>query len=118
MSTSSCGTVVVDSQGNPLPVYHGSGVRIDTFSYAFTDQGNDEVGSGFYFTTDIDEAEGYAFATLNGQLKLGGDHAPTVHEVYLDIKHPLGSEEDGSITTSQAKQIILASPNLEFALSN
>lgn len=98
--------------------FHGSGTRIERFDYQFTDQGNDQLGSGFYFTTDRAEAEGYATATINGLDKLGGDDAPTVHSVELRIKSPLPAEKTGALSARQVGVIIRAAPDLETALEN
>lgn len=109
---------VVDSSGKPLVVYHGSGVEIQEFDYIYTNQGNDQIGSGFYFTTDITEAEGYRSATIEGRDKLGGSSKPTLHSVYLSISNPLDADKIGRFTPTQVRRIIMASPVLEDALSN
>lgn len=56
---------VVDEQGNPLVVYHGSNVKIEKFEDVIT-----------YFTDDYMNADGYA----------GGEY---IYEVYLSIQNPL-----------------------------
>ena len=67
---------VVDSEGQPLVVYHGSPNEFTEFSYDFTGQQGRSEGAGFYFTDDKGTAEGYG---------KGG----TVFEVYLNIKKPM-----------------------------
>lgn len=83
------GSKVVDADGKPLVVYHGTGTTIEEFLPEFTGQGNDQYGSGFYFTTDKSTADGYTTRTLNEQDKPGGTDNPNVIPVYLNIRHPL-----------------------------
>lgn len=83
------GSKVVDADGRPLVVYHGTGTTIEEFLPEFTGQGNDQYGSGFYFTTDKSTADGYTTRTLNEQDKPGGTDNPNVIPVYLNIRHPL-----------------------------
>lgn len=83
------GSKVVDADGRPLVVYHGTGTAIEEFLPEFTGQGNDQYGSGFYFTTDKNTADGYTTRTLNEQDKPGGMDNPNVIPVYLNIRHPL-----------------------------
>lgn len=110
---------VVDKEGKPLPVYHGSGVGIPEFKYEFTDKGNDQIGSGFYFTTNPNTASGYAHRTNElGEQKLGGEHEPSVVKTYLSLQNPLDAESKKPLTRSQVKNIIEASPDLDEALSN
>lgn len=84
-------------------VYHGSPVKIDEFKYEFTNKGNDQLGSGFYFTTDIDEAKGY------------GDN---IHKVELTFQNPINADKKGKLSYSIVQNFILNSPNLEDALWN
>ncbi len=116
------GTKVADSKGNPLMVYHGSGTSIDRFKYELTGLGNDQLGSGFYFTTDSNEAKGYTTShsgrTTEDEEKPGGQDNPTLHGVYLNIRNPLDEGKIGNLTPKQALQIIELSPDLENALSN
>lgn len=110
---------VVDEQGKPLVVYHGSGVPITEFDYRFTDQGNDQLGSGFYFTTDVVQAEGYTKHRIDSDTpKLGGESEPTVVSAYLSIQNPLDSEHIGTLTKQQARKIIKRSPRLSEALQD
>ena len=81
---------VRDDKGNLLKVYHGTGTRITSFDPSFTGQGNDQYGSGFYFTTERKLAEEYTTLRstgLNGQEreKLGGEDYPNVVEAYVNI---------------------------------
>lgn len=108
---------VVDENGKPLVVYHGSGTTIDEFKYDFTDQGNDQLGSGFYFTTSDTEANGYTTATLAGrEKKLGGTDKPSVVSAYLAIENPLDADATGAITKSQISRLINKSPIVDDRL--
>lgn len=85
---------VRDDQGNLLKVYHGTRSKILSFDPAFTGQGNDQYGSGFYFTTKRDFAESFttlAHVDKNGQerVKLSGETYPNVVEAYVNIKNPI-----------------------------
>jgi GNAT superfamily N-acetyltransferase len=109
------GSKVVDDHGRPLRVYHGTGADIKEFSYEFTGQGNDQLGSGFYFTNNKDTASGYA--TSRNQSDAGN-----VMPVYLAIKKPIYFTNDKAsapdLTTALVRRIIMASPELDDALTN
>ena len=65
---------VVDENGEPRVMYHGSPDLFDTFSYDFfgrTDSGDN--GRGFYFAYRKETAKGY------------GDN---IYHVFLNVKHP------------------------------
>ena len=80
---------VVDQDGKPLVVYHGSGTKFWEFKNEFTGIGNDQYGPGFYFTSDQDVAHGYTTRRMNDQIKPGGEDNPTVMPVYLSIQNPI-----------------------------
>lgn len=112
---------VIDGQGQPLPVHHGSGATIHAFNPAFTGMGNDQFGSGFYFTTDLDQAKGYETAKLPsiaGCEKLGGDSTPNTVSVFLRIQRPicLGICDESlsavSVSARQAQAIIARAPHV------
>mgnify|MGYP003666810796 CR=1 FL=1 len=115
---------VVDDDGQPLEMYHGTGKSegFDEFKPEMTGLGADQLGSGFYFTTDPEEASSYTTrlsAVANpSDAKLGGDNSPGVLPVYLSIQNPLevkGSnlrDVDIDLTPSQAESIIRYSPDL------
>lgn len=110
---------VVDGQGRPLIVYHGTGTSIEEFLPEFTGQGNDQYGSGFYFTTDRETAEGYTTRTLNDQSKPGGMDNPNVIPAYLNIRNPLVVEARDTpnlyqieVPASQAVKIIGKMPDI------
>lgn len=113
------GSKVVDENGRPLVVYHGTGTSIEAFDPAFTGQGNDQYGSGFYFTTDKNTAESYTTATQGDQPKLGGSDDPNVIPAYLNIRNPIvvNAKETPNlfyypITKTQAAKIIAGHPKI------
>lgn len=79
------GSKVVDDQGKPLKVYHGTANSFDEFSNEFVGKSlghpNDiNYQKGFFFTTDIEEAE---FVS-----KEAPGNNPTIIEAYINIKKP------------------------------
>ncbi|MEG2138262.1 MAG: hypothetical protein RRY64_06310, partial [Oscillospiraceae bacterium] len=110
---------VVDADGKPLVVYHGTGTTIEEFFPEFTGQGTDQYGSGFYFTTDKGTADGYTTRTLNGQDKPGGMENPNVIPVYLNIRKPLVVNASDTpnlynirVTPGKAAEIIRKAPDI------
>lgn len=76
---------VVDGQGQPLVVYHGTKESFDRFSlksFGASDEGL--TGKGFHFTYNPEEASGYA---LNEQF--GKGNAPNVMPAYVSLQNPL-----------------------------
>lgn len=117
--SNSKGSKVVDADGRPLVVYHGTGAVIEEFLPEFTGQGVDQYGSGFYFTSKRSTAEGYQTRTLNGQEKPGGMENPNVIPVYLNIRHPIvvnASDRPDlynfDVTPTMAARIIRKAPNI------
>lgn len=113
------GSKVVDAEGKPLMVYHGSGTKIEKFDFSFTGKGNDQQGSGFYFTTSNQEARGYSLerrADDQHNPKPGGEDRPSVLGAYLSIKKPLEAKKIGNITPAQVRAIIMKAPDLEDRL--
>jgi hypothetical protein len=84
---------VVDEEGKPLVVYHGTGnlENLRAFDPGLTGQGNDQLGSGFYFTTDPEEASGYTTSVTSNAgpeaTKLGGD-TPPASRTHLSLPTP------------------------------
>lgn len=111
---------VVDGNGDALVVYHGTGntTDLDAFNPSLTGLGHDQLGSGFYFTNTPETASGYAWATVSGQPKLGGDGSPGVLPVYLSIQKPIELTSAHStintihLTTEQAYSILKRSPDI------
>lgn len=117
-------SVVRDSVGELLPVYHGTGADFDAFDPAYTGQGNDQYGSGFYFTTSAEVALSYTTAQLTGAdgepvEKLGGADNPHIIKAFLDIRNPIvvdakehANLRNFSISGLEAEEIILLHPDI------
>ena len=99
---------VADDAGAPLVVYHGTGniENIDSFDPKLTGQGNDQLGSGFYFTTAPEAASSYADAVTSPTTNLGGDTSAGVLPVYLAIKNPI--ELKGADSTIDNVELTIA----------
>ena len=62
---------VVDEQGRPLVVYHGTNAEFDTFDpKKFNTSGGNLYGAGFYFTSNLESAEDYGSAVMSLYLKI------------------------------------------------
>ena len=99
---------VVDKDGEPLVVYHGSpnkGIQIFDKN-RIGNRDNGFFGEGFYFTPKDYVAEGYAntddiYPDFNTQ-----DNKGEIYPVYLDIKNPkyVRDIDEGTINTEELKQ--------------
>lgn len=89
------GTKVVDEQGRLLTVYHGSPKTFTEFSHRFMNTHGNAHGRGFYFTENMNYAEGYR--KDGGQLLKG----------YLDIKNP-ASETQTTMRKSELVKLVKA----------
>lgn len=106
---------VVDGEGNPLQVYHGSPdiSEFEEFRDEFLGIGNDQYGAGFYFTDDPYLASGYS----SDYPKTGGTGSKGVIPVYLRIENPIVLDNEDSInhyplTPEQAFELIKLAPNV------
>lgn len=107
-------------------VYHGTGnlEGLTSFDPTMTGKGNDQLGSGFYFTTHPDEASGYATSVTpnvsEGTPKLGGHSSPGVVAAHLAIRKPIKIGPKGSslndarinLSHDQIKQIMAHAPDI------
>ncbi|MFH2060068.1 MAG: hypothetical protein ABIJ59_14355 [Pseudomonadota bacterium] len=100
---------VVDENGKPLVVYHGSPEKFNVFSYENVGAQGTTEGYGFYFTPDKNIAKGYAEKRGEGKL----------FEIYLKIENP-ASNEKRTISKADLKKILkeLHNNDPDFALSN
>ncbi len=89
--------------------YHGTPVEFETFDPAFIGRGNDELGSGFYFTDNFETAKNYA-------LKAGDDEDRVVVVAEFDIANPLPME--GGFTEGQIEKIMRMSSEFDDVLMN
>jgi hypothetical protein len=74
--------------------YHGSGniqdIANNGFNPELTGKGNDQYGSGFYFTNNPSTASGYATSRLGADTpKLGGEDSPGVIQSFIRLENPL-----------------------------
>lgn len=99
---------VVDAQGAPLVVYHGTDRSFDTFSLNFRNenQGNDQFGPGYYTTTSATGAGGYA----NGE---GANILP----LYISLQNPIDLDTPG-FDRAIVEQLLRASPDFANNLMN
>jgi len=74
---------VVDKQGKPMVMYHGTRTKFDEFSWSSFGQTDDGYyGRGFYFDPDEDEAKEYG---------------PIIMPVYLKVENPFWLRVNGSM---------------------
>ena len=102
---------VVDGQGKPRVVYHGTSQDFSEFNHAkaYTGEGGSQTGSGFYFTTEKNSASSYASGETG-----------TVMPVYLSLQKPMHIDfmkgevngADLKLTRSLVKKIILSSKDV------
>lgn len=85
---------VVDDNGKPLVMYHGSNAEFEAFDTKKMGSNGSAEGYGFYFTDDKDTASGY-------QGKDGG----SLLEVYLSIQKPLDVKQK-NFSIKDTKSII------------
>jgi GNAT superfamily N-acetyltransferase len=94
---------VVDENGNPLVVYHGTNRSFDAFSLNFRtdDQGNDQFGPGYYTTTSATGASGYA----------SGEGA-NVLPLFVSLQNPI-TEDTSAFDRDVIEQMITSAPDYE-----
>ena len=114
------GSIVSNSDGSPKVMFHGSpatdNINQIWFNSKYIGQGNDKLGSGFYFSSEPMEAGAYAETyKLDGALTdrikrriAGTKFSPGIVPVYLSIKNPMPNIF--ATTKEQVKKLILASP--------
>lgn len=98
---------VVDEEGNPLVVYHGSPTGgFEAFSDAMPKNKNQQIAFGIHFTPVKETAARYA----DGSAKIGNKKPKKqeVYEVYLSIQNPLLADQivkEGSPEYELAKKL-------------
>jgi len=85
---------VVDEEGKPLVVYHGTRHAFETFDFSNVRDSGTTEGVGFYFSNNRDIAENYA--------REKGESG--IMEVFLDIKKPMTVDQK-KITKNQLRKI-------------
>lgn len=101
---------VVDENGEPLVVYHGSTKRFTTFDTNKTGSTTGDI-SGFYFTNNRDIAEQYysketGSAIGNIKLMFGVGGKSTVYDVFLKASNPYVENFDNNRDTKGKENII------------
>ncbi|KGN95391.1 ADP-ribosyltransferase-containing protein [Porphyromonas crevioricanis] len=79
---------VVDENGEPLVVYHGTGAKFNAFSSKKT------ATPMFYFTSERHKIE---------EGRVGARSAGRIMEVYLNMRNPASWREEDRLTTDQIK---------------
>jgi len=88
---------VVDKNGNPLVVYHGTGSDILSFDKSKANDAEGRkygVGTGkgsFSFTSDIESANAWANRSVS-RLEFGSGNTPNIIPVYLKITNPISRD--------------------------
>lgn len=90
--------------------FHGTSVSFECFDSSFIGFGNDELGSGFYFTNDWSTAVGYAGRSDDETA------VPTILTVDLAITSPLPPH--GGVGAEQIRHIIKNAPDYVETLWN
>lgn len=96
--------------------YHGGPTSIEKFDFAFTNQGTDQNGSGFYFITDRTVANGYCEVRESNKQVNGNAGTPTLHKVRLKILNPLPESKIQPLRYHQVRTLLLKSPMIDEAL--
>jgi hypothetical protein len=107
------GSKVVDKNGAPLMVFHGTPHSFHDFDDNKLGTGNDMYGAGIYFAGDPDAAGGYT----------GGENdSGNVRPSFLSIKKPLIVDDRGdtnkNLPVAVITKLIMNAPDLEDTLWN
>ena len=124
-------SVVVNEDGTPKVVYHGTRANFNTFKLQPDTEFGRALGDGFYFTENYNRAFRYA----NGIT--GKDHGGNIMSVYLDIKNPFyiteqnagnygaelqeglyNNQYDGVIDTRNGTYLVFDSAQIKSATDN
>ena len=83
---------VVDADGKPLVVYHGTTANFDTFSPSRIKEGN--YGLGFYFSSDPEDGTShFRSAGTNDRSVMDTPSGANVMPVYLAISNPASARQ-------------------------
>lgn len=91
------GSKVVDENGQPLKLYHGTDVNFDAFEHGHNRIRPD--ASGFFFTPRRDMAETYAKGVVDDAKD------QYIKEVYLNVKNPYKANNYNEIAKADSKFI-------------
>jgi hypothetical protein len=77
---------VVDSNNQPITLYHGSSVEFQEFNPTSVGKGNDAWGNGYYFTDQEQVAKGYAVDSGSPTANVKEFHLNLTNPIYVDGK--------------------------------
>jgi hypothetical protein len=80
---------VVDKEGNPLVVYHGTNKWTDATNNVFKPSFSGTLGEGFYFTDDADKASDFAMDIRGERTPETTPEGGNVVPVYLKMEIPV-----------------------------
>lgn len=86
---------VVDEQGRPLVVYHGTDAEFDIFDKNITPKRKNLLGQGFYFTNQQNKAKWFGKNIMPVYLKI--ENPETNAKIFPDIEKLKQSGKDGII---------------------
>ena len=103
---------VVDENGEPMVVYHGSRNRLTYFSKSFAGRNNPDIDVsrlGFFFTDDVEEAKYYTGKTTNDGYERDGD-TPQVYNTFLNLRDPyeVSTDKDATYYIDNNTQVLYA----------
>ena len=87
-------------------VYHGTNAIFDEFKNEYTGQGNDQIGSGFYFTDNPDVAYGYGKNILKCEIEINNPIRLSQNDYNLD-------DADIDMSVEDVIKILVKCPNLK-----
>lgn len=87
-------------------VYHGTNAIFDEFKNEYTGQGNDQIGSGFYFTDNPDVAYGYGKNILKCEIEIDNPIRLSQNDYNLD-------DADIEMSVEDVIKILVKCPNLK-----
>ena len=95
---------VVDENGEPLVVYHGTGADFDVFSKETKTKNFKQSTLGFYFTTGAipNAAKNIPWGSTASEYALLSKGQASVLPVFLNIKTPIEINADGSYSPNAA----------------
>lgn len=99
-------SVVVNEDGSPKVVYHGSNNVFDEFDDAFMGTNATALGKGFYFTDSEDFARGYSSDTGK------------IYNVYLSLQKPISTTKKTITRAALTRFIKAIDPTGDDFLSN
>lgn len=99
MNTPEEASKIVDENGEPMAMYHGSLESFSEFSRDFAGRSADTAGVGFWFSDREDFARSFASAEWQGE------GTPQVYSVFLNIRNPRVYSSTPGLTYAQYKAL-------------